>query len=178
MNTWVTADTHFGHRRMADLRGFGSVEEMDETLVARWNDVVEPADIVWHLGDLSLGPAASVAPLFGRLNGHKHLVRGNHDSKPTLRLPWEAQEDLKVIRHGEHRVVLCHYPLEVWPSAHHGYLHLHGHSHGNLRSKRGRRMDVGVDTHIGSLAPYNLDDLVFALSDEPLDELDHHTLPA
>src|ERR1017187_8378616 len=57
MATWFTADQHFGHKRIIELSGrpFGSVEEMNEAVVDRWNAVVAPDDLVWVLGDFALG---------------------------------------------------------------------------------------------------------------------------
>lgn len=56
MNIFFTSDTHFGHNNIIKLsnRPFSSVEEMNEGLIERWNDVVGAEDIVYHLGDFSL----------------------------------------------------------------------------------------------------------------------------
>jgi calcineurin-like phosphoesterase family protein len=48
MSAFVTADSHFGHAKSlsfiqpdgSPLRPFDSVEEMDETMVERWNATV------------------------------------------------------------------------------------------------------------------------------------------
>lgn len=77
--TWFTSDTHFLHRLVAELRGFATPEEHDEAVIGRWNAVVRPGDLVWHLGDAGLGNEARVLALAARLNGVKHLIAGNHD---------------------------------------------------------------------------------------------------
>lgn len=78
---WFTSDTHFGHANIIRLsnRPFGSVEEMNEEIVRRWNEVVSPDDSVIHLGDVALGSIAESLPIVSRLNGAKMLVVGNHD---------------------------------------------------------------------------------------------------
>jgi calcineurin-like phosphoesterase family protein len=79
---FFTSDLHFQHARIVGLseRPFGSVEEMDEHLIARWNSVVlHPTDIVWVLGDYTLGDRARGLSYLSRLNGRKMLVSGNHD---------------------------------------------------------------------------------------------------
>ena len=55
MTVWFTADTHFGHGGALGRfkRPFRSVDEMDEALVARWNERVRHTDEVWHLGDFA-----------------------------------------------------------------------------------------------------------------------------
>lgn len=79
---FFTSDLHFGHARICELshRPFGSVEEMDEALIANWNSVVtQPDDIVWVLGDYALGDRARGLSYLSRMNGRKMLVEGNHD---------------------------------------------------------------------------------------------------
>lgn len=88
MSAFVTADTHWGHAKSlsflqpdgALLRPFSSVEEMDETMVERWNATVGKKDTIYHLGDIVI-PRASLQ-ILARLNGRKILIRGNHDQGP------------------------------------------------------------------------------------------------
>ena len=50
---FFTADTHFNHTNMLKFcdRPFADVEEMNETIIARWNQVVGEEDHVFHLGE-------------------------------------------------------------------------------------------------------------------------------
>lgn len=79
MAYYVTADTHFGHANIIRYCGrpFSSAEEMNETLVINWNEVVGPDDVVLHLGDVAFG--ASGLACVSRCRGRKILIRGNHD---------------------------------------------------------------------------------------------------
>jgi calcineurin-like phosphoesterase family protein len=85
MSIFVIADTHWGHAKSlsfvqpdgSPLRPFSSVEEMDETMVERWNETVGKGDTIYHLGDVVI-PRASLK-ILDRLNGRKILIRGNHD---------------------------------------------------------------------------------------------------
>ena len=49
---FVTSDTHFGHDRefVYGPRGFNSISEHDEAIIARWNETVSEDDIVYLLG--------------------------------------------------------------------------------------------------------------------------------
>lgn len=54
---FFTSDTHFGHVNIILYcnRPFASVLEMNEQVIARWNDRVGPRDTVYHLGDFAMG---------------------------------------------------------------------------------------------------------------------------
>jgi calcineurin-like phosphoesterase family protein len=149
VTTFFTADTHFGHEAIIGMlhRPFGSVEEMDEAMIANWNAVVGPKDDVWHLGDFAYrAHPASIMQLYRRLNGRKRLIIGNHDKKPTLALPWmepPAHRAFPRLEDGA-RVVLDHYAGRTWMGAHHGVVQLFGHSHGRMPGNS-QSLDVGVD---------------------------------
>ena len=80
---FFTADTHFNHTNMLKFcdRPFADVEEMNETIIARWNQVVGEEDHVFHLGDFCQGGPAEWTRLLDQLNGKIHLIVGNHDLK-------------------------------------------------------------------------------------------------
>jgi calcineurin-like phosphoesterase family protein len=98
---------------------------------------------------------------------------GNHDERnpEVLKLGWESVRHLGIVKNDGVKVVVCHYPLETWASAHHGVLHFHGHSHGSLRRKIPHRFDVGVDVYA---EPQSWETLHAAASVEPYDPQDHH----
>ncbi|HEX9965038.1 MAG TPA: metallophosphoesterase family protein [Allosphingosinicella sp.] len=146
MAVFFTSDTHFGDHRTINIwkRPFASVAEMDRTLEAGWNSVVGPGDEVWHLGDFARRPA-DVPALLARLNGTKHLVRGNNDAAGTVAAPgWASVQDYAEIEADGRMLVLCHYPFRTWNGQHKGAIDLHGHSHGRLKPLA-RQHDVGVD---------------------------------
>ena len=88
MNIFFTSDHHFGHANIikfeplnrVDARGgmFETVEQMDEFLILRWNEVVGVNDLVYHLGDASY-KRETLRAVLPRLNGRKILICGNHD---------------------------------------------------------------------------------------------------
>ena len=158
MTVWFTADTHFGHGGALGrfARPFGSVAEMDEALVARWNESVGRDDEVWHLGDFAYRVAPErMAALLARLNGVKHLVTGNNDGPETARLSgWASVQAYRELELDGVRLVLCHYPFRTWNGMYKGALNLHGHSHGKLAGLT-RQVDVGVD--VWDYRPITLD---------------------
>lgn len=80
--TWFISDTHFGHKNILEYekeaRPFKTVEEMNEYIIHRWNDVVRDEDTVYHLGDFCFSKGN--IRLAGRLKGRKLLILGNHDA--------------------------------------------------------------------------------------------------
>ncbi len=147
MTIYFTADTHFGHQGILRMskRPFASIEEHDELLVKAWNATVRPGDEVWHLGDFAYRCTAEHAQrVFGRLNGTKRLVTGNHEKRGRA-LGWASQHEgfLDTVAAGR-RIILCHYGMRAWPGAFRGTLHLYGHTHGLLPDTT-QSADVGVD---------------------------------
>jgi calcineurin-like phosphoesterase family protein len=147
MQTHFTADSHFGHSNIISLsaRPFASVEEMEEAMIERWNEVVAPGDNVWHLGDFAFRcELRRMRAIFSRLSGSKHLILGNHDDKNTLALGWASIGHIREIKVDGQRLVMCHYGMRTWPGVHRGAIHLYGHSHGTLPGNA-LCTDVGVD---------------------------------
>lgn len=161
---WFTADLHLGHANIIKYcrRPFSTVDEMNEAIVSNWNAAVKPQDSVWVLGDFALKEAWTWVP---RLNGSVFLVLGNHDrDKPKDLAPFKAWFNVKQVEHRGHKIWLSHYAHRVWPSSHHGALHLYGHSHGGIPDS-GRSMDIGVDRH--GFKPVSADDVLKVLLPRP-----------
>lgn len=159
MTTFFTADTHWGDHRTLNIgrRPFNSVAEMDAELVANWNAAVGAEDTVWHLGDVARRLDA-VAPLLARLNGTKHLIRGNNDAPGIADVPgWASVADYAEADIDGHRLVLCHYPFRTWNGQGRGAIDLHGHSHGRLKPLP-RQHDVGDDAR--GFRPVTLAELI------------------
>lgn len=77
------SDTHFNHTNIIKYahRPFYYVEQMNEYMIEQWNNTVGEEDTVFFLGDFLMGRAPKVnTKLFlDRLNGHKVMIKGNHD---------------------------------------------------------------------------------------------------
>jgi calcineurin-like phosphoesterase family protein len=165
--TFFTSDTHFGHANIIkySARPFQDVQHMDEALIQNWNELVSEGDIVFHLGDFTLGENAR--RYFAALNGQIHILtlEWHHDARW---LKAEIGKNRLVSRSGhsvrllpaltvlncaalgtkEHAlpITIGHYPLAEWEASHHGAWQLHGHSHNTYTDPHGRKcLDVGVD---------------------------------
>ena len=80
---FLTSDTHFWHRKIMlpeyCNRPFSSVEEMNETMIKNWNNVVSKDDLVYHLGDFAFCGSGKITEIMQQLKGRIILIKGNHD---------------------------------------------------------------------------------------------------
>jgi calcineurin-like phosphoesterase family protein len=152
MEYFFTADEHHGHARILEYcnRPFANVDEMDDEIIKRHNEVVSQDDIVIHVGDFTLKKDAN--QYLRRLNGQHVFIRGSHDYWledtfcPDI---WEKKIE------GIY-VVACHYNMRIWPRSHYNSWQLFGHSHGKSE-EIGKQLDVGVDTH--NFYPYSFKEI-------------------
>lgn len=128
---FVISDTHFGHNNIIKYcdRPFKTSQEMDQFIVEKWNEVVNPEDHVYHLGDVYLGCKPEyINYILGNLNGKKRLILGNHDNGKDQILHRHF-EKIMLWRNFD-RLTLSHIPLmpESIPG---DRLNVHGHIHTN-----------------------------------------------
>lgn len=115
------SDMHFGHNNIIrfDGRPFTDTEQMREAIINNWNERVKDEDTVYVLGDAFFKGEAASIEIMERLNGHKRLIRGNHDRvRGKLSLHWDAINDYDEIKDGEYQVVLSHYPMMFYNRQH------------------------------------------------------------
>ena len=138
VNRFVISDTHFGHTnswekfKLADgspLRPFTSTEEMDETMIERWNAKVKQQDTVYHLGDVVINK--KYLHLVSRLNGRKILVRGNHDIFGDDDYYNVGFEQIHGVRVFVDKFILSHIPLHPDCVSERFRVNVHGHLHAN-----------------------------------------------
>lgn len=162
---WFTSDTHFYHKNILNFcpntRTGSDYLEMTETIVENWNRDVKVGDRVYILGDVSFGNAADTKNVLRRLNGHIHLIYGNHDrviqSNYDIRMCFASVDNYKEIKIGHQKVVMFHFPMLEWNGMHHGAFALFGHVHGSMDNHPEilpwRNMDVGIDSRPGGIEP-------------------------
>lgn len=170
---WLTSDTHFCHDRefVYGPRGFTNIEDMCEAIVKRWNSVVKPEDIVYHLGDVMLNDNEKGMEFLKRLNGQIYILRGNHDTNTRVNLYMEAPNVFdcgtyaRVIKYGKYHFYLSHYPtmtsnLENNAHISEHIINLYGHTHqmDNFYQDIPFMYHVGMDSH--DCYPVDLDTVI------------------
>lgn len=175
MSTFWTADLHLGHTNIIKYcdRPYKHADEMNEALIANWNDRVTEDDEVWVLGDVALGHGESTLSMLAALKGHKYLLVGNHDRifpenkdaykdkwRPWYKAVfeeiyiWQAKTTL-----GGLDLKMCHFPYEpderhektgrfteYYPKRGKEDWLIHGHVHTSWKTRpKTREINVGVD---------------------------------
>jgi calcineurin-like phosphoesterase family protein len=121
------ADLHLSHENMAKRRGFSTIEEHDEHIIAKWNSVVNKRDVTYILGDVTM-EKSSPYPLLDRLNGIKHIVLGNHDRRQdTKKLLEYAESVAGMIQYKG--IMLTHAPIHPMELEYRFNKNIHGHIH-------------------------------------------------
>lgn len=156
MTKWYTSDLHIGHKRICeftDRKLVTTVEEHDEWVVDLWNSQVKPGDTVYIMGDFSFARFDKTCEALKKMQGQKHIIKGNHDRADDLdRLKaanliqnWHDYKEIKV-GGKEDNLTAClfHFPITAWHRQHYGSFMLHGHCHGSFQGE-GKILDVGID---------------------------------
>jgi len=162
INVYYTGDSHYFHKNIIEYcnRPFENVEQMNETMVERWNEVVKKEDMVYHVGDFGLGSYDKLKEIFDRLNGRKIIVRGNHDRSRTslLKMGWEVHTQPFVLR----GMIITHNPIvdtHRWTiqSSYTNTTNICGHVHDSWKRK-GNSYNAGVD--VWNFKPISLEELL------------------
>jgi calcineurin-like phosphoesterase family protein len=77
--TWIISDTHFFHENIG--RYCDRPDGWQDTIIDNWNRLIQPEEIVFHVGDLALGKREKIEGLVPLLNGRLYLMCGNHDRR-------------------------------------------------------------------------------------------------
>lgn len=128
---YVISDTHFNSHNTFNLgrkNKYLNVKEHDEAIIKNWNSVVGKNDIVYHLGDICENlNLEQLKRILERLNGHKILIKGNHDKQSDefyLKAGFEKVYN-NFYQYNE-KVILSHFPI---PMDNNYFINIHGHLH-------------------------------------------------
>lgn len=188
---WLTSDTHAYHANIVrgtskwtheggkpHLRDFDNEVLMTEEMAGRFNALIEPNDVLYHIGDWSFGGKDKIKLFRDMINCRNiHLIYGNHDNNirksDEYRGLFTSFNEILNTKICGVQCTLCHYNMRLWFCSNKGALHFFGHSHGNLIERTPRSKDVGVDTF--DLWPYRAEIVIKKLQEEPIAIYDHHT---
>lgn len=191
MKVWFTSDLHIGHLRVAEDRAraanvLGHIKAAadvdmtedevlvawhDRTLANNWDACISRHDLVWVLGDISIGGSQNVRAALEWISarpGRKRLITGNHDGCHPMRRDshkWQPEylqafesvqsaARIRFARQNQIDVLLSHFPYHddhtetarygQWRLRDEGELLLHGHTHGS-EQVHSYELHIGLD---------------------------------
>lgn len=176
-NIWVISDLHLGHKKVAEHRGFDSVEEHDAELVRNIRAAVKPDDHMIFCGDIASSNPNHALTIVADLPGHWHAVLGNHDDAHPMHTDaqrkqkkWftafdSVQTMMKRKIYGR-TVMFSHFPyfadhtetprhMEYRLPFFENRLLVHGHLHSPERYTSPIELHVGVDAWDFAPVPYS-----------------------
>jgi calcineurin-like phosphoesterase family protein len=162
--THFTSDPHYGHNNIIGFssRPFFDTLEMNTVLITEYNRHVGANDTVLWVGDCFFCSKKEATEILAQLNGHKILVRGNHDASAAAmaRIGFDLVMDSLTMHLAGKVVRVHHYPYRSeayrddykrvepaglkWPERHKDEWLIHGHIH-SLEKQNGHAIHVGVD---------------------------------
>lgn len=164
MKTWVTADWHLGEDRL-ELLGRPHPNQSEHVFAIRnnFNALVKPEDRVIMLGDVCYQKTPEFLHYVSQFNGHKILVRGNHDRVFTDEQLKPYFEEIVPEGDGFEEIVggvpcyFTHYPSLARES----FFNIVGHIHGAWKYQL-NSLNIGVDVH--HFRPVDLEKIPFYLN--------------
>lgn len=138
MNYYI-GDCHFGHENGIRFdfqncgRKFSSIEEHDNLIIENINKVVTPQDNLYFVGYISWYSPEKTAELLEQIKcKNLFAIKGNHDrilKDGRIKKIFHGIYDIKQIDDNGRQIVLCHFPIMMFPGQHKGIVHLYAHLH-------------------------------------------------
>ena len=172
MNVFITSDLHLNHDKdfVYAARGFSSIKEHDDAVIANWNSIVGKEDIVYVLGDLAMGTDLDeIISKISMLNGTIYIIIGNHDTNNKcnayLKCPnVKSCKHADIIKSGKWSILISHRPTIMTGDvlANTKFTHnicAHGHTHSNDQFEyiNYACYNVALDAHDNK--PVNVEDM-------------------
>ena len=170
MNYYIS-DLHFGHENVIhfDKRPFADVKEMDTVMIAHWNKCVKLDDHVFIVGDFAFNTKHPEEWYLKQLNGHKHLIIGNHDlhmlKNKTAMAYFESADKMMHVSEGGKQICLCHFPVAEWNQEKRNSWHIYGHIHANREETyvymKTKERALNAASCINHYKPSTLEELIY-----------------
>lgn len=187
---FITSDLHLNHNKefVWKYRGYESLGDHNDSIIAKINEVCRPCDLLINLGDFCLNTKIDEFYDFvRRINPKMIFQTGNHGNPwikvykefsylnyncLALGVDWIGKitywGDYLELVWNKQFIVCSHFPLLVFNNSKFGAWHVHGHCHGKLKSslpesQDGKILDVGWDVF---KKPIDFDELKSIMGDK------------
>lgn len=172
MATFLIANCQFGRGGVirTNKRPFGNVQDMNEEMVQRWNAVVSPNDIVFHLGNFAWDPTTA-EEMFDSLNFKQLLlVPGEFDQSVfELQQMGSLPNNVRIInRIGEQpglNATMAYWPLLEWPMKTKGHYLFYGYWGNKYKPDHKKKM-INMACEFWNYTPQDIHALMRLFEDE------------
>lgn len=205
-----SSDFHWRHQKsfVWEARGFSSHKEHADFIEKSVLELTDK-DLLFHLGDFALNTTEEdVQNFLNNIKCDTYLLAGNHPSgvKQSYQraktdflsfhkfhtnaeiLPLHIAPNVVFIGDQflasiDGKKLFCnHFASITWDGQQHGWMHLHGHSHGGLNGSQteetdnGKILDCGVDNALkyNNTAFFSFPEILEIMNKKPLKTFDHH----
>lgn len=159
--TFVWSDQHFSHKNIIEFSGrpYVNVDEMNEALIANYNDYVSDDDICLWVGDVGFCSTTKINEILDRCNGYKILIIGNHDfNREKLRkLKFDETHLIYQIDVPNASLVFTHYPMDNITLP---WVNIHGHLHAFPKFDTGNTLHYNVNCEAHNFRPVQLTEVI------------------
>lgn len=163
-NFLITSDWHFGHANDVNTKGilafergnkFNTIQEHDKYItecIEKWLHKLAPEDTFYFLGDFGRPNSKTLSELvriFVEAKCHKVVIRGNHDHETEteiMKTLFDEVYDYPI--YISNRIVLSHFPCNVWKDQ----INIHGHLHGSVLNFTNH---ICASIHVAQYQPIN-----------------------
>ena len=135
---WITSDLHLGHSNCYQFTNYDGTKmrpwddyfEAEEVFIQNYNELVQPQDRVYNLGDLGI-KTDRISYVMDRLVkcDRTYLHLGNHDTKIPAQFYLKYFDKLRGSTNLEN-YILTHIPVSAGSKGRFKRC-IHGHTHGN-----------------------------------------------
>lgn len=152
---YFSSDHHFDHDKVIGYcqRPFEDVEQMNEGLIARHNEIVTDEDDVFILGDFCFAGAKRAREHLKRMNGNIIRIKGNHDKNGLASSAFKSGK----IEYGGMEITLVHKPEHYS-----GKLTFCGHMHKEWKYQNWNGQNVIINCGVDQwdYRPVSIDTLI------------------
>jgi calcineurin-like phosphoesterase family protein len=157
---WAWSDQHFFHKNIIAYseRPHDNVDQMNEYMIANYNEYVGEDDICIWGGDVGFKGTTIINELLEQCNGYKILIVGNHDfdGKKLRHLNFDETHLIYTVDYPDVSMVFTHYPMMnvPWP-----WVNVHGHLHVFPNPISGHPLHINVNCELQGYRPRLLDEI-------------------
>jgi calcineurin-like phosphoesterase family protein len=173
MKIFVTSNQQFGRTGAIRMfkRPFDNVEEMNQSLIKKWNSVVSSEDTVYVLGNLIWQPESG-ENILKSLNGSILVIKGEYDKAIEDLVNLNSEVSVEYLPIGIKQLnaldaILSYWPMLDWPKKNKGSISFIGHPSNKYKSDHNAKV-VNVRCDDWDFKPIEIQQIITLYHDPDL----------